>query len=1353
MMKNALHAILSAALGSVTFGQTATDLFISEYVEGSSLNKAIEIYNGTGATIDLSLYALRSQTIPSGPFSTREELSGFLPAGETYVLADDSAGAEVLAAADLLLPSSPLNFNGDDVVVLFREGVPIDYLGISGVFWAQDVTLRRKAVVASPSSSYNEAEWEVFPKDSFEDLGQHTFTGPLPEPSEHVTDFTARLEETRIQLSWTDATGEQEPEGYLILATTGGALPVPTDGQAVDPDAEVADGSGAWLVEPGVGSLTVAGIAGGQTYTFGIFPFTNAGTAVDYRTDGAGPVDHVAVPPFLLEQTFDGLYDWVTVNLGIASRWQLVEGSAQADARGDGSDADEASDDWLISEPIDLESAPNPVLNFDSRKAYQDPDTESGLTVYLSTDYSGAATPAAVNAADWNELSPILPGPAEDDFRNSGNLPLNEFSGTGHLAFRYRASGGEAGSAEAWAIDNVYVFGSDNVLPSLGLTLSRTSVEADTGVGAVVLEVSVPDALEHALTVALAADPADAVALPPFVEIAAGDRSTSVATGPVGTLVLDDPIQVSVTAKAGGFLADSAQLEITPAVPGFLTLSLADAAIDEDAGSEATIGTVVLSKAPLRFPMIVNLGSSDPEEATVPGSLIFTETDGLAADFVIGAVADGIFDEDKTVTITAHTADFGSDTAALTVRNIDAEPFLTLLIEPATIAEGATSTGIVFLSQVARSAVEVSLSAVDSSQAAVPATLVIPAGAQVGTFTVTGVADGIVDGDTETIIEARSAGWLTAAGSVRVRDTDVPEIPVITLQPRQAVLAEGESTTVDLVLSVPLDTALRLTLRGSADLLLPGSLTLPAGTLTTSFVVTVVAGDGYEGTETIRITAGGNGVSEGSAELQIIDGDHQLRWLQPEHNRLVPDRAAIRLAVEAADPDGRLSAVVFLVDGAGIARIPEPPYEVEYQVDGVGSLSLAAFAEQADGETSSRIERNVQVFFNPLKVADHFVTQSVTDFLGAPAVTEERVKRYAAMLEQGGEEAMIAALLGEATAQAALDAIETMILVYDRIPGRAELLEQRMTLDAGDEGSDGDASQPVTLPPMAELVALSPEAFADERQQYPGGVRGLAHVLLHARDEARHHFGADPATLTNAEFFRIVWQNRHGKTPTAQQIVQAHSRIGMFGRQRADLYQGIGEVAYGRSRFVEGLIRHERFVASTDIIYNPPNRHSSGDALGALLRLALWREGDMAGPDFERNMLVPGRERALEDRIREHLFHPNYWDRFDHHWLGAVPDPAVPGWRHSDWFGWFHYRNDEWPWVYHLHHAWLYAADDDAAGGGFWYYDQILGWAWTDREVHPWIYRAVPAGWLHYHPGSRRPRWFYSAVDARWLEF
>ena len=48
--------ILSAFVGTFSMAQDCSELFISEYVEGWSNNKAIEIYNPTGTDIDLSQY-------------------------------------------------------------------------------------------------------------------------------------------------------------------------------------------------------------------------------------------------------------------------------------------------------------------------------------------------------------------------------------------------------------------------------------------------------------------------------------------------------------------------------------------------------------------------------------------------------------------------------------------------------------------------------------------------------------------------------------------------------------------------------------------------------------------------------------------------------------------------------------------------------------------------------------------------------------------------------------------------------------------------------------------------------------------------------------------------------------------------------------------------------------------------------------------------------------------------------------------------------------------------------------------------------------------------------------------------
>ena len=53
-----IKALIAAVLLAAAFAQpraaTPTDLFFSEYIEGSSNNKALEIFNGTGAPVNLA---------------------------------------------------------------------------------------------------------------------------------------------------------------------------------------------------------------------------------------------------------------------------------------------------------------------------------------------------------------------------------------------------------------------------------------------------------------------------------------------------------------------------------------------------------------------------------------------------------------------------------------------------------------------------------------------------------------------------------------------------------------------------------------------------------------------------------------------------------------------------------------------------------------------------------------------------------------------------------------------------------------------------------------------------------------------------------------------------------------------------------------------------------------------------------------------------------------------------------------------------------------------------------------------------------------------------------------------------
>jgi hypothetical protein len=163
--------------GDTGSGTLAEDLFISEYIEGSSNNKAIEIYNGTGAPVDLSAYALaiyfNGNTSPGSSIT----LDGTLAHDDVLVVANSSANSSILAVADLT--SGSVTHNGNDAVTLTKNGAIIDILGEigDGTDYAKDVTKIRLNTIDAGVTVYNTAEWNNEPSDTSSDLGRHTFIG------------------------------------------------------------------------------------------------------------------------------------------------------------------------------------------------------------------------------------------------------------------------------------------------------------------------------------------------------------------------------------------------------------------------------------------------------------------------------------------------------------------------------------------------------------------------------------------------------------------------------------------------------------------------------------------------------------------------------------------------------------------------------------------------------------------------------------------------------------------------------------------------------------------------------------------------------------------------------------------------------------------------------------------------------------------------------------------------------------------------------------------------------------------------------------------------------------------------
>ncbi len=184
-----LACALAGAPGALA---ASSDLYFSEYVEGSSNNKALEIFNGTGAPVDLAAGGYNVQMYFNGSASAglTINLTGTVADEDVFVVAQSSASAAILAQADQVNASGW--FNGDDAVVLRKGATILDVIGQigfdpgtewgTGLTSTADNTLRRKATITAGDPNGADAfdpslEWDGFATDTFDGLGTHTVAG------------------------------------------------------------------------------------------------------------------------------------------------------------------------------------------------------------------------------------------------------------------------------------------------------------------------------------------------------------------------------------------------------------------------------------------------------------------------------------------------------------------------------------------------------------------------------------------------------------------------------------------------------------------------------------------------------------------------------------------------------------------------------------------------------------------------------------------------------------------------------------------------------------------------------------------------------------------------------------------------------------------------------------------------------------------------------------------------------------------------------------------------------------------------------------------------------------------------
>ncbi|HET6673236.1 MAG TPA: ExeM/NucH family extracellular endonuclease [Agromyces sp.] len=493
-----------------------SELIISEYVEGSSTNKAVELYNPTDAAIDLAGYTLSVYSNGSQSAGQNLALTGTVASGETFVFAHT-----LLAAYADQTTGSGL-WSGNDAVVLTNDGAVVDSLGQVGndpgtAGWGTaptstaNNTLRRAASVCvgdtDPSNVFVPAdEWVGFANDTFDGLGSHTADCGDVEPATPViNEFSASTAGTDVE--YVELLGEASTDlsTYAVLeiegdVTSSSGSATPTAPGVVDEvitfGAPDADGRALASLAPNalengtISLLLVTGFAGAL------------GDDLDANDDGVLelPEGVVIVDAVAVNDGTAGDVTYGGVTLGVAyDGLDFAPGGASRIP--DGTDTD-TTDDWVRND-FNLAGIPGNEGTLIEGEAVNTPGAANSTTIVVEPP-TGADCEASVvtigSVQGSGDASPMAGAVVEIE-----GVVVGDFQDADGFDGYYLQ---DAGDADAATSDGVFVFdegGLDvkigdvvHVVGSVSEYFGLTEVTADA-VAICATEAALPEPVEFTL--------------------------------------------------------------------------------------------------------------------------------------------------------------------------------------------------------------------------------------------------------------------------------------------------------------------------------------------------------------------------------------------------------------------------------------------------------------------------------------------------------------------------------------------------------------------------------------------------------------------------------------------------------------------------------------------------------------------------------------------------------------------------------------------------------------------------------------------------------------------------------------
>jgi hypothetical protein len=342
--------------------------------------------------------------------------------------------------------------------------------------------------------------------------------------------------------------------------------------------------------------------------------------------------------------------------------------------------------------------------------------------------------------------------------------------------------------------------------------------------------------------------------------------------------------------------------------------------LETDESGAKTSFTVALTREPTAD-VTVSLSSSDTGEGTIDGAAanVLTLTfnpDGGAKPWsepqtvTVTGTDDDLIDGDVgfLIQFAVSSGDAGYDGMSVedvTVTNKDDEAkALSLVIAPASVTEGdGTLVGQGEVSVAGRVVgdLEVDLASDPTGEISVPASVTIPDGASSATFDLAVEDDDRIDGTVTVTVTASLSGWTEGSDTVDTHDNEVKELSVslpASATEGEGLLARAGTASIpgpyyeDLA---PADLVVSLASDAPAELAVPASATIPAGSTEAAFDLMVPDDDPpvIDGTQTVAVTASLLGWTSGSGSIDVLDDDM---------------RFTVSLPASAREGDGVLSA-------------------------------------------------------------------------------------------------------------------------------------------------------------------------------------------------------------------------------------------------------------------------------------------------------------------------------------------------------------------------------------------------------------------------------------------------------------